>query len=132
MTHRCRPAITTATPTWSPDGLADLAWSPDSSTIAFTSYDTAAGTLVTTQSTIDHTPELYVGDDKRTSVGDALSAQLLGWEKFTTPTSDGSDEIDCWIMRRAPAGATSMAMTSCRFSTAHSTTTPSATALVSA
>lgn len=40
------------------------------------SYDTAAGTLVTTQSTIDHTPELYVGDDKRTSVGDPLSARL--------------------------------------------------------
>lgn len=64
--------------------------------------DVANGTIATTRQTIDHPPELYLGDDRRTSVADPLAAHLLPWEKFTVPTTDGSDEIDCWIMR--PAG----------------------------
>lgn len=50
---------------------------------------------------IDRTPELFVGDERRTSVSDALAAHLLPWEKFTVPTTDGSDEIDAWVMRPA-------------------------------
>ncbi len=65
------------------------------------SFDSADGTLATTRSTIDHPSELFVGDDRRTIVGDALAGQLLPWEKFTVPTTDGSDEIDAWIMRPA-------------------------------
>jgi dipeptidyl aminopeptidase/acylaminoacyl peptidase len=65
------------------------------------SFDQAGGTLVTTRSTIDHTPELFVGEDRRTTVGDALAAHLLPWEKFTVPTTDGSSDIDVWIMRPA-------------------------------
>ncbi len=64
-------------------------------------FDAAGGTIVTTRSTIDHPPELFVGDTRRTSVGDALAAHLLPWEKFTVRTSDGSNEIDAWIMRPA-------------------------------
>jgi len=67
-----------------------------------TGFDAAGGTIATTRATIDHPSELYVGDEVRTSVGDALAARMLGWERFTVPTTDGSDEIDCWIMR--PAG----------------------------
>ena len=65
------------------------------------SFDQAGGTLVTTRSTIGHTPELFVGEDRRTTVGDALAAQLLPWEKFTAPTTDGTNEIDVWVMRPA-------------------------------
>ncbi|NND75413.1 MAG: S9 family peptidase [Ilumatobacter sp.] len=64
-------------------------------------FDSAGGTVATTRSTVDHPPEVYVGDTPRTSVGNALAAQLRPWEKFTTPTTDGTDEIDCWIMRPA-------------------------------
>ena len=83
---------------------ADGSTAPEALTsgrITVHSYDSKEGTIVTSRSMIDHTPELYVGDDKRTSVGDVLAAQLLGWEKFATPTADGTDEIDCWIMRPA-------------------------------
>ena len=31
-----------------------------------------------------------------------MTRSWLGWEKFTVPTTDGTDEIDAWIMR--PAG----------------------------
>ena len=65
------------------------------------SFDAAAGTLATTRSTIDHTPELFVADAQRTSVGAKLAADLLPWEKFAVPTTDGSNDIDAWIMRPA-------------------------------
>jgi len=62
-------------------------------------FDAAGGTLATTRSTIDHTPELFVDEQRRTSVGDAFAAQLLPWEKFAVPTTDGTNDIDVWIMR---------------------------------
>ncbi len=64
-------------------------------------FDASAGTVATIRCAADQTAELFVGDERRTSVGAALSSTLLGWEKFTVPTTDGSDEIDCWIMRPA-------------------------------
>ncbi len=67
--------------------------------LSVSGFDAGSGTIATVRTTIDHTGELYVGDDKRTGVGDALAAAMLTWEKFTVPTADGSDEIDCWIMR---------------------------------
>src|SRR5207344_2484617 len=53
-----------------------------------TGFDTAGGTLATVRTTIDHPGELFVGDEVRTSVGDALASRLLGWERFTVPTAD--------------------------------------------
>ena len=64
-----------------------------------TGFDAAGGTLASTRTSVDHPAELYVGDEQRTHVGDAIARRSLGWEKFTTPTTDGSDEIDAWIMR---------------------------------
>jgi len=64
-------------------------------------FDAAGEVLATIRSTIDHTPELFVGDERQTTVGDALAVQLLPWEKFEVPTTDGSDEIDVWVMRPA-------------------------------
>jgi dipeptidyl aminopeptidase/acylaminoacyl peptidase len=69
--------------------------------VSVTSFDAAAGVIARAQQTATHTAELYVGDDRRTSVGDGFSAQLRGWEHFTAPTTDGTDEIDAWIMRPA-------------------------------
>ena len=70
--------------------------------LSVTSFDAAAGTIATARTTVDHPAELYVGDEQRTRVGDELAGQLLNWEHFTAPTTDGTDEIDAWIMR--PAG----------------------------
>ena len=69
--------------------------------LSVSNFDAAGGTIATVRTTIDHPGELYVGDDKRTGVADALACSMLSWEKFVVPTSDGSDEIDCWIMRPA-------------------------------
>jgi dipeptidyl aminopeptidase/acylaminoacyl peptidase len=66
-----------------------------------TGFDAAGGLLVSTRTSVDHPAELYVGDEQHTHVGDATARRSLGWEKFTTPTADGSDEIDAWIMRPA-------------------------------
>ena len=87
------------------DSTADGSGPPTAVTngrFSVTGFDAAGGTIATTRATIDHPSELFVGDEVRTSVGDALAARMLGWERFTVPTTDGSDEIDCWIMR--PAG----------------------------
>ncbi len=69
--------------------------------ISVTSFDAAAGVIARVQESATHPAELYVGDERRTHVGDEIAATLLGWERFTAPTNDGSDEIDAWIMRPA-------------------------------
>ncbi len=60
------------------------------------------GTIATVRSSVDHPAELYVDDDQYTQFGDAFARRSCGWEKFAVPTTDGTDEIDAWIMR--PAG----------------------------
>ncbi len=69
--------------------------------LTVTTFDAAGATLATARSTVTQLAELYVGDERRTRVGVEFSAQLLGWEKFTARTTDGTDEIDAWIMRPA-------------------------------
>ena len=64
-----------------------------------TGFDAAGGAIVSTRTSVDHPAELYVGHEQRTHVGDATARRSLGWEKFTTPTADGTDEIDAWVMR---------------------------------
>ncbi|MEM8745986.1 MAG: S9 family peptidase, partial [Actinomycetota bacterium] len=63
--------------------------------------DAAGGTVATIRSSVDQPTELFVGDERRTHVASPTSDDLLGWEKFTAPTADGTDEIDAWIMRPA-------------------------------
>jgi dipeptidyl aminopeptidase/acylaminoacyl peptidase len=65
------------------------------------SVDAAGGTVATTRTTTRHPTELYVNDVERTSVTAAIRSRTLDWEHFTVPTTDGSDEIDAWIMRPA-------------------------------
>ena len=88
---------------------ADGSAAPDALTtgaLTVTSFDAAGGTIATARTTIARPAELFVGDQQRTHVTDAWSAGSrsggqLGWEKFAVPTTDGTDEIDAWIMRPA-------------------------------
>jgi dipeptidyl aminopeptidase/acylaminoacyl peptidase len=61
-------------------------------------FDAAGGRIAMAQATVDHPAEIVTLDGPVTQV----TRSWLGWEKFTVPTTDGSDEIDAWIMR--PAG----------------------------
>jgi dipeptidyl aminopeptidase/acylaminoacyl peptidase len=65
-------------------------------------YDMAAATLATIRSSVDHPPELWLGDERSSTVAEDLAKHSLSWEKFAAPTSDGTDVIDAWIMR--PSG----------------------------
>lgn len=64
-------------------------------------FDVAGGTIATARTTVDRPAELYVGEDRRTDVAARFSRDVLGWERFAAPTTDGSGEIDAWIMRPA-------------------------------
>ncbi|MFW2334966.1 S9 family peptidase [Ilumatobacter sp.] len=62
-------------------------------------YDVKQGVLATTRSTVRHGGELWLtvdGDDRRVT---HVTSDLRGWERFSVPCSDGSAEIDAWIMR---------------------------------
>jgi dipeptidyl aminopeptidase/acylaminoacyl peptidase len=75
--------------------------------ITVTGFSSHAGTTATTRSTVDRTAELWVERD-----GDPLQVTDVGvsglsWERFAVPCTDGSDEIDAWIMRPADFDPTS-------------------------
>lgn len=55
--------------------------------------------LAYTAAAVDQPAELFelVGTDARRLT--ALNPRWQGWERFAVPTTDGSDEIDAWIMR---------------------------------
>ena len=61
-------------------------------------FDAAGGTIRFAASCAEHPAELCGLDGAITS----LTTSHLGWEKFTVPSTDGTVEIDAWIMR--PAG----------------------------
>jgi dipeptidyl aminopeptidase/acylaminoacyl peptidase len=63
--------------------------------ISVQGFDAAGGRIVLATSTVDHPAELATLDGPITSV----ARRFLGWEKFAVPTTDGSGEIDAWIMR---------------------------------
>lgn len=71
--------------------------------LTVTDFDAAGGVIASTRSTVEHPGELWVdrGDGARQE--SAVTRSHLGWEKFAVPCTDGSGEIDAWIMR--PAGA---------------------------
>lgn len=64
-------------------------------------FDASGGTLATARSTPTHNPELFVErngvDVQLTHVG----SDHAGLEKFAVPCTDGSGDIDAWIMRPA-------------------------------
>ncbi len=67
--------------------------------MSVTAHHAAGGTVVTTQTTV-HTPaDVWVDRGDGPVRLTELNAPQLGWERFAAPCSDGSDEIDAWIMR---------------------------------
>ena len=67
--------------------------------ITVTGYDAVGGALATTQGTVSRPSELFVERDGATHQITAVTREFRGWEKFTVPCTDGSDEIDAWLMR---------------------------------
>ncbi|MEQ1702343.1 MAG: S9 family peptidase [Ilumatobacteraceae bacterium] len=76
--------------------------------LAVKALHTAGGTVAFTASSVDSVADLFVldGDTPRrlTSFAETYRGKVdvLTWERFAVPCTDGSDEIDAWIMR--PAG----------------------------
>ncbi|MDJ0768412.1 MAG: S9 family peptidase [Ilumatobacter sp.] len=62
-------------------------------------YDVAGDVIATTRSDVTHGGELWItraGDDEQLT---HVAGVHRGWEKFTVTCTDGSDDIDAWIMR---------------------------------
>lgn len=64
-------------------------------------YDAAGGTVATAVSRVDRTSDIVVERDGASEQITSVSGEYLGWERFAAPCSDGSDEVDAWIMRPA-------------------------------
>ena len=67
--------------------------------IAVQAYDTQAGVIATVRAQASRPGELFVGPadgdaERRTFV----TRERRGWEKFAVPCTDGTDEIDVWVM----------------------------------
>lgn len=58
--------------------------------------------VATLEMDVNGPTELVVNGQTQTSVSASVSAHCQGWDKFTVATTDGTEEIDAWIMR--PAG----------------------------
>jgi dipeptidyl aminopeptidase/acylaminoacyl peptidase len=81
------------------DGSTPIALT--SGPINVTGYDAVGGTLATAVSRVDRTSEIHVERAGATRQLTSVSGEHLGWERFAAPCTDGSDEIDAWIMRPA-------------------------------
>lgn len=79
------------------DGSTPVAVTAGPITVA--GYDAAAGTLATAIARVDRTADIHVERAGTTTPLTSVSAEHLGWERFAVPCSDGSDEIDAWLMR---------------------------------
>ncbi|HAP78051.1 MAG TPA: S9 family peptidase, partial [Acidimicrobiaceae bacterium] len=72
------------------------------------SFDAAGGTVAVVASSVDQVGDVFIveGDSMRRLTSFAAryaeAVKPLTWEHFTVPCTDGSNEIDAWIMR--PAG----------------------------
>ncbi|MEQ9162019.1 MAG: DPP IV N-terminal domain-containing protein, partial [Ilumatobacter fluminis] len=64
-----------------------------------TGFDQRSGTLATARSTVSRTSELVVTRDGRTEQTTHVGMSGRDWEHFLVSCTDGSDEIDAWIMR---------------------------------
>lgn len=68
-------------------------------------FDAAGGTVAVCASSVDGPADLFVvdGDELRplTTFADRYreTVEPLGWERFAVPCTDGTGEIDAWIMR---------------------------------
>ncbi|MEY2583164.1 MAG: hypothetical protein QOE09_3013 [Ilumatobacteraceae bacterium] len=75
--------------------------------ITVNSFDAAGGTIAYAAGAVDAVSDIFVQEDEKprrlTSFTDGYrsSAKPNTWEKFAVPCTDGSGEIDAWIMRPA-------------------------------
>jgi dipeptidyl aminopeptidase/acylaminoacyl peptidase len=75
--------------------------------IVVNSFDSAGGTIAYAAGAVDAVSDIFVLGDaepkRLTSFADSYRAiaQPNTWERFAVPCTDGSDEIDAWIMRPA-------------------------------
>ena len=73
--------------------------------IVVNSFDTAGGTVAYAAGAVDAVSDIFVLGDSEptrlTSFADSYReiAKPNTWERFAVPCTDGSDEIDAWIMR---------------------------------
>ncbi len=63
--------------------------------LAVQGFHAAGGTVAIVQATVQRPAELFTLDGQVTNVTKSWS----DWEKFAVPCTDGTDEIDAWIMR---------------------------------
>ncbi len=63
--------------------------------LAVHGHHAGGGRVAMAQAAVEHPSEIVTLDGPVTHV----TRSFLGWERFTVPTADGSDEIDAWIMR---------------------------------
>jgi dipeptidyl aminopeptidase/acylaminoacyl peptidase len=67
--------------------------------ITVTGYDALGTTIVTAVATVEHPAEIVVSRADHEQHLTTLATDALGWERFEVACSDGSDQIDAWIMR---------------------------------
>jgi dipeptidyl aminopeptidase/acylaminoacyl peptidase len=63
--------------------------------IVVQAFDARGGRLAMAQATVERPAEIVTLEGAVT----AVTRGFLGWEKFAVPTTDGTGEIDAWIMR---------------------------------
>jgi len=94
----------------STDGSAPLALT--SGPITVKSFDSAAGTIAFCAGAVDELSDLFVLDEgsprRLTSFAATYRSAYtpLAWERFAVPCTDGSADIDAWIMRPLDFDAT--------------------------
>jgi dipeptidyl aminopeptidase/acylaminoacyl peptidase len=67
------------------------------SPVCVATFDASGPTVAMAQPAVEHPAELVTLDGSLTE----LTRRWSGWEKFAAPCTDGTDEIDAWIMRPA-------------------------------
>jgi dipeptidyl aminopeptidase/acylaminoacyl peptidase len=95
QTHLVRVHVDGRDPEWVTSGPVTVA-----------SFDARGGTVVACVSAVDRPADVHVVEPSGqlralTDFGEryAEAVSPLGWERFTVPCTDGSGEVDAWLMR---------------------------------
>ncbi len=79
------------------DGRPPESVTPARTTV--TDFDAVGGVLASTRTTARRPAELFVSRDGTETELTDVTREHRSWERFAVPCTDGSDEIDAWIMR---------------------------------
>jgi dipeptidyl aminopeptidase/acylaminoacyl peptidase len=69
--------------------------------ITVSDFDAAGGAVATARSNVESPSDVVVDRGDGPSAVTSVAKRWLGWERFAVACTDGSDEIDAWIMRPA-------------------------------